>query len=123
VNASTSCPAAIKAAARDDQCLGAESVEQQTSGHLCAGVHDDLKDHERGQHAGLAPKRSAASRPETPRVVRSRTATMYASSPVARRSRDAHRTFQHEKFCPDVLQTYCDSIIAHRVGPMPIPRR
>src|SRR5690349_20068048 len=32
---------------------------------------------------GLAPNRSAASRPETPSVVRSRTATIYASSPVA----------------------------------------
>jgi hypothetical protein len=37
--------------ARDDQCLGAEPVEQQTSGHLRAGIHDDLKDHERGQNA------------------------------------------------------------------------
>src|SRR3569623_627157 len=32
---------------------------------------------------GLALNRSAASRPETPNVVRSRTATMYASSRVA----------------------------------------
>ena len=36
--------------AGEDQCLGAESVEQQTGGHLCAGIHDDLKDHERRQH-------------------------------------------------------------------------
>ena len=37
--------------AGDDQRLGAESVEQQTRRHLCAGIHDDLKDHERGEHA------------------------------------------------------------------------
>jgi hypothetical protein len=37
--------------AGDDQCLGTESVEQQAGGHLCAGVHDDLEDDERGQHA------------------------------------------------------------------------
>ena len=39
-----------QAGADDDQRLGAESVEQQTRRHLRAGIDDDLKDHERGQH-------------------------------------------------------------------------
>ena len=63
--------------AGDDQRLGTEAVEQQTGGHLGAGVDDDLKHHERRQH-GWGWRRTGRRRPdpETPRVVRSRTATM-----------------------------------------------
>ncbi len=49
MNASSSWPDAMTARAGDNERLGAESVEQQTGRHLCAGIHDDLNDHERGQ--------------------------------------------------------------------------
>ena len=52
VNASSQLARRHHGGAGDDQRLGAESVEQQARGHLCAGIHDDLKDHERGQHTG-----------------------------------------------------------------------
>ena len=52
VNASASWPDAISAAPETISDLGAEPVEQQPGGHLCAGIDDDLQDDERGQHAG-----------------------------------------------------------------------
>ena len=50
VSASASWPDAISAAPATISDLRPVPVEQQAGGHLCAGVHDDLKHHERRQH-------------------------------------------------------------------------
>jgi len=70
VNASTSWPDAIRPAPTRISALEPNRSSKQTGRHLGAGIHHDLKGLTNVDSTpGLAPKRSAASRPETPRVV------------------------------------------------------
>ena len=83
--------------AGDDQRLRAESVEQQPRGHLRAGIHDDLQDHERRQH-DWGWRRSDRRRPDRKRQAWCGRGRRRCRRVVRwpRRSRDAHRTFHSE---------------------------
>ena len=94
----------------EDQCLGAESVEQQTGGHLCAGIHDDLKDHERRQHT-----RAGVEAIGGVQTGNAEGGAVEDGDDVCEQSGGPDdpgthtEPFTAEELCPDVLQTRCDA--------------